>query len=135
MILFGSSAPLLVDINILLQYITLSLLIVGYIKRKPFKTHGQIMLLVLLITIGTTIFIMAPRLATSYSTHGSIILAHTSIGLLSMILGGVFAIRFIVAIRKNTPLQCGTKNWMRLALILWLIPILAGTGLYVTTYL
>lgn len=135
MVLLGSSAPILVDINLILQYITLILLIVGYVKRKPFKTHGYLMLLVLVITVSTTLTIMAPRLLATFSVYGYLIIGHASIGIISMLLGILFSARFILALRNNKPLTCGTKNMMRLALILWIIPIFAGTMLYFTLYI
>jgi len=130
MILFGSSAPLLVDVNLILQYLTLILLIVGYVKRKPFKTHGYLMLVVLLITLGTTLLIMVPRLVLAYGVFGYLIVAHAIVGIIAILLGSLFASRFILAIRNNKPLTCGTKNMMRLALLLWIIPIIAGTWMY-----
>jgi hypothetical protein len=135
MVLFGSSAPLLIDVNLILQYVTLILLIVGYVKRKPFKTHGYIMLLVLLITVGTTIAIMAPRILIALGSYGYPIIVHAALGITSILLGSLFAFRFITAIRNKKPLTCGTKNIMRLALILWIMPILAGTMMYVTLYI
>ena len=135
MVLSGSSAPLLVDVNLILQYITLVLLIIGYVKRKPFKTHGYIMVIVLLITVGATLLIMAPRIWVTFAVYGYLIIFHATLGTLSMILGTVFAIRFIIATRNQQPLVCGSKNWMRLALILWIIPILAGTAMYFTLYM
>jgi hypothetical protein len=134
MVLFGSSAPLLVDINLILQYVTLMLLIVGYIKRKPFKTHGTIMLSVLAITISTTILVMAPRILIALGSYGYPIIAHAVLGIVSIFFGSLFATRFITAIRNQKPLTCGTKNMMRLALILWIIPILSGTMMYITLY-
>jgi uncharacterized membrane protein YozB (DUF420 family) len=135
MVLFGSSAPLLSDINLILQYVTLVLLIVGYVKRKPFKTHGYIMLTVLLITIGTTIAVMAPALFVAAGIYGYPAIAHAALGITAMLLGTLFAFRFITALRNGKPLMCGTKNMMRLALILWIIPILSGTMIYITLYM
>jgi hypothetical protein len=135
MILFGSSAGILVDVNLMLQYVTLVLLIIGYVKRKPFKTHGYIMLSVLIITVVTTLVIMAPRLLITFDSYGFPIVVHAILGTSTIILGALFASRFIIAIRNNRPLTCGTKNMMRLALILWIIPIIAGTMMYITLYL
>jgi uncharacterized membrane protein YozB (DUF420 family) len=135
MILFGSSADILVDCNLIFQYLTLVLLVIGCVKRKPFKTHGTIMLSVLVITIGTTILLMAPRLLITFSSYGTPIIVHAILGTSTIILGTLFAGRFIIAVRNNKPLTCGTKNLMRLALILWIIPIIAGTMMYITLYL
>ncbi len=135
MVLFGSSAPLIVDVNLVLQYISLVLLIVGYVKKKPFKTHGNLMVLLLLITVSTTVTIMAPRLFITLSSYGQMIFAHVILGILAMCLGIIFTFRYIRALQNNTPLICGSKNMMRLALLLWIIPILGGTMAYVTLYL
>ncbi|TFG29496.1 hypothetical protein EU528_09605 [Candidatus Thorarchaeota archaeon] len=135
MVLFGSSAPILVDINLILQYITLVLLVIGYVKRKPFKTHGNIMLSVLLITVATTILLMAPRLLITFDAYGIPIVAHAILGTVTILLGALFATRFILAIKNETPLQCGTKNWMRLALIMWIIPIFLGSMMYFALYM
>ncbi|TFH08505.1 MAG: hypothetical protein E4H14_06300 [Candidatus Thorarchaeota archaeon] len=134
MVLFGSSAPILVDINLILQYVTLFLLVVGYVKRKPFKTHGYIMLSVLLITVGTTIFLMAPRSFITFDAYGVPIVFHASLGIVTILLGALFASRFILAMRNETPLMCGTKNWMRLALVMWIIPVFLGSMMYFALY-
>lgn len=135
MVLLGSSAPIMVDINLILQYVTLVLLVVGYVKRKPFKTHGYIMLTVLLITVATTIFLMIPRLFITFDAYGIPIVFHAILGTVTILLGALFATRFILAIRNETPLQCGTKNWMRLALIMWIIPVFLGSMMYFALYM
>ena len=132
--LFGTSASILVDINLILQYVTLILLIVGYVKKKPFKTHGYIMMTVLLITLGTTLLIMGPRLLDTFSTYGPNIIAHAGLGIASMLLGTLFVSRFIIATRNQQPLACGSRRLMLLALFLWILPILFGTMFYITTY-
>lgn len=135
MVLFGSTAPILVDINLILQYVTLILLVTGYVKRKPFKTHGFLMITVLLITVTSALLLMGPRIWITFGTYGTPIIFHAVLGTVTILLGAVFAIRFIFAMRNQQPLACGTKNWMRLAFILWIFPIFAGTIMYVTLYL
>jgi uncharacterized membrane protein YozB (DUF420 family) len=132
--LFGTAAPVLVDINLILQYVTLVLLVVGYIKRKPFKTHGYMMMAVLIITVGTTILVMAPRLLLTMTSFGILVIGHATVGTIGIVLGAVFASRFIMAIRDQKPLTCGTKRMMRIAFILWLVPILFGTVMYLSLY-
>ena len=133
--LFGTGADVLVDINLILQYVTLILLVVGYVRRRPFKTHGHIMTTVLAITIATTVLVMAPRLLLVYRVYGLGILFHAFGGLATLVLGGLFVYRFISALQNDKPLLCGTKNMMRLALILWFIILLGGTAVYFTLYL
>jgi hypothetical protein len=133
--LFGTSAPILVDINLTLQYLTLILLILGYFKTKPRKTHGYLMMIVFLLTIGTTVSVMAPRILIALANYGYIILAHAGVGIAAMLLGTLFGLNFGMALSNKQPLVCGSKNMMRLAFILWLLPILSGTMAYVSLYL
>lgn len=132
--LFGTSAEFLVDINLILQYITLILLVVGYMKRKTFKNHGYTMMVVLVVTVGTTLLVMAPRLLATFAVYGPLILVHSAIGIMSMLLGAIFSFRFIVAVQNEKPLLCGTKNMMRLAFVLWVGPIISGTLMYFAMY-
>ncbi|MFW9834118.1 MAG: hypothetical protein ACFFEK_09000 [Candidatus Thorarchaeota archaeon] len=133
--LFGTAAPILVDINLILQYLTLVLLIVGYLKTKPRKTHGYLMMVVFLLTIGTTVFVMAPRILFALSNYGYIVLAHAGVGITAMLLGTLFGLNFGMALSNKQPLVCGSKKMMRVAFILWLLPILSGTLTYVGLYL
>jgi uncharacterized membrane protein YozB (DUF420 family) len=131
----GTTAPILIDINLILQYVTLVLLIFGYLKRNMRKTHGYIMLSVLLITVTTTIVAMAPRLLLTVTNFGMAIFGHVAVGIIAMLLGVLFVYRFVTALRNDQPLVCGTRRNMRIALILWLVPLLLGTMMYLTLYL
>ncbi|MFW9849156.1 MAG: hypothetical protein ACFFF4_08445 [Candidatus Thorarchaeota archaeon] len=133
--LFGTTAPILVDINLILQYVTLILLVSGYAKRNHRKIHGYIMMSVFLITLGTTLVIMAPRLLGTIEISGPIIIGHALIGICAMLFGTLFSFRFVTSTRAGKPLQCGTKNLMRLTFILWLFPVIFGTGTYLALYL
>ncbi|MFW9786492.1 MAG: hypothetical protein ACFFE2_01610 [Candidatus Thorarchaeota archaeon] len=131
----GTTAPLLVDVNLILQYLTLILLIVGYVKRKPLKTHGYIMLLVLLIGILTTFAVMAPSLLPTAAIFGVAVFGHAAAGTIAMLLGVLFTYRFVIALRNEQPLSCGKKRNMRIALILWIVLVLFGTMIYLSLYL
>jgi uncharacterized membrane protein YozB (DUF420 family) len=135
MILFSSSAPLLSDINLVFQYITLVLLIAGYVERKPRKKHGYIMLSAFLITVATTIAIMAPAFLIAPSVYGLLTYIHIIIGTLAILFGALFVFRFITQMREKKPLVCGTKNIMRLAIIFWIAQILDGTLMYIMLYM
>lgn len=133
--LFGTTAPIIADLNLILQYVTLILLIFGYLKRKPRKTHAYVMTTMYLITITTTVLIMAPALILYSSFYGPILYLHAGVGIVCILLGTLFVSRFVKATRNKKPLVCGTKNVMRMTFILWLIPILSGTAVYITMYL
>ncbi|MHA2379345.1 MAG: hypothetical protein ACXADS_08705 [Candidatus Thorarchaeota archaeon] len=132
--IFGTAATVAADLNLIVQYVTLILLVFGYTKRRRFKTHGRIMVIVTVLTIATTLLVMAPSLIVNWGTFEPTILAHVAIGILVMLLGLVFTTRFYLATKGGKPLACGTRNIMRLAFILWLFPILGGTMFYINTY-
>ncbi|MBN2230772.1 MAG: hypothetical protein JW779_14380 [Candidatus Thorarchaeota archaeon] len=134
MVLFGSSAELIIDINLIAQYLVLFLLILGFIKRKPFKTHGYLMLVMTIISVGTTLLIMGPSLILNFSTHPPTILVHSIVGLIAILIGALFNFKFFKAMKEKQPLMCGSKNFMRIAFVIWLIPILGGTFFYISTY-
>ena len=133
--LFGTPAPLFIDVNLILQYVTLVLLIVGYFKTKPRKTHGYLMILVFFITVITTILIMAPRLLIAIAGGDIFAVIHGTIGSLAIILGAIFASRFIIATTNQKPLVCGSKRMMRVAFILWILPVFSGSAIYILLYL
>ncbi len=132
--LFGTSADIFTDINLIIQYITLLLIIIGYLKRKPFKNHGFIMMTVTLLAVATSIVFMGPRLVIGWNGYESTIFAHAAVGIISIFLGAFLNFRFMRAMRNNQPLLCGSKNFMRIALLIWLSPIIGGTFFYVSTY-
>jgi hypothetical protein len=132
--IFGNTAPILVDINLILQYVVLILLIVGYVKRKPYKIHGRIMSIVTLLTFATILLIMSPSLVLNFGEYELTIFIHVGVGILATLLGFIFSLRFNKALRSGQPFTCGTRYQMWLTFILWLIPLLGGTFLYLTRY-
>lgn len=132
--IFGNPASIIIDLNLVVQYVTLILLLFGYIKRRSLKVHGRIMSTVTLITLVTILLIMAPSFVRGFGTFEPTIVFHAGLGLLATLLGVTFSFRFNKALRTSQPLSCGTKNMMRLAFVLWILPILGGTYLYITRY-
>ena len=130
----GNSAPLIVDVNLVLQYVVLLLIIIGYIKKKPYKTHGQLMALATIINLITILTIMAPILIQYSSLLPPTIYLHAVVGGLASILSLIFVFRFFIATRAGQPLACGKRWQMFLVLIFWFIPILGGTFFYISTY-
>jgi len=133
--IFGNSASIFVDLNLIAQMATLVLLVVGYTKKRSLKLHGRIMSTVTLITLVTILLVMGPSLVLEFRTYESTILIHAGAGSVATLLGLIFSVRFNRALRSGKPLYCGKKNMMRLAFILWLFPILGGTYLYLTRYI
>lgn len=132
--IFGNSADIIVDINLIIQYVILVLLVIGYIKKKPYRSHGNLMLLTTLLTLATILTIMVPRLVMFYALYPPLIYIHAIIGGITIAIALLFNIRFMTALRGKQPLKCGTKNAMRIALLIWLITLFGGTLIYLETY-
>jgi hypothetical protein len=67
-----------------------------------------------------------------YSTYYC--LPHVAVGIIDILLGLLFSFRFLMALRSSQPLVCGTRGIMRLAFVLWIVPVFFGTFLYMTIY-
>jgi len=132
--IFGNAATVAADLNLIVQYVTLILLVFGYTKRRHRQTHGRIMLTVTLLTIVTTLSVMAPSLILNWRAFDLTMLGHAGVGIVAILLGLLFTTRFYLATRAGKPLACGTRNIMRLTFVIWLIPILGGTMFYISTY-
>jgi uncharacterized membrane protein YozB (DUF420 family) len=132
--LFGNPAPLIVDINLIAQFLILILLVIGRLKKRPLKTHGTLMLAATALTLVTILLIMGPALVFGFGTYSPIILFHVGIGVLASLLGLVFSVRFTIAVRGGKPLRCGTKHMMRITLLIWLVSLIGGTSFYIARY-
>jgi uncharacterized membrane protein YozB (DUF420 family) len=133
--LFGTPADIIIDINLIIQYIVLLLLVVGYLRRRPLKNHGKIMASATLLNLATVFVIMAPALILNFASYPITILTHAMIGIAALLFGLLFTIRFLMTTRKGEPLACGSKNVMRLAILIWLASIIGGTFFYLEHYI
>lgn len=145
MILFGTSSELIFDINLILQLFIFGLLSIGgYIMRmkRVLKNHGYIMVIATLSNLLLTLLVMAPSLiinwdavVTNPTSPGVIItLIHVVLGLIAIVGGTLFSVRFLSAIRRQRPLQCGKRQSMRSVTILWVASLILGIGFYVFYY-
>ncbi len=133
--LFGNSASIIVDVNLIIQWVIFVFLLLGYLKRRELKTHGYLMVVATIINLVTTLLIMAPSLVLNSSTLPITVYPHAVVGILAILLGLLFSFKFLTAWRSNQPLVCGTKRNMRIAFILWIVPVFFGTFLYAMIYI
>jgi len=141
--LFSPEAALIYDINLITQAILVIMLVIGWIKKKPYRTHGIIMGIATIINLITVLTIMAPSLILNIDalipyTGGigqSITIVHSIVGSVVVGLGLLFAGRFMLKLRNNDPLLCGSRRLMYAALILWLYSFGGGIAFYVFYYL
>ncbi|TFF91347.1 hypothetical protein EU545_04400 [Candidatus Thorarchaeota archaeon] len=118
-----------------MQFSIFMLLIVSYIKVRPYKTHGKITTVVTILTLITTLVWMGPSLILNTATLPPTIYLHAIVDSMAFLLGFLFSSRMYKAMKERQPLVCGTKNQMRLLLVLHLVPLLGGIFFYVSTYL
>ncbi|MFX1565850.1 MAG: hypothetical protein ACFFCH_07665, partial [Promethearchaeota archaeon] len=129
MVLFGTSAELIFDINLIIQVILVLLLIVGYLQRRTWKYHGIIMGIATLSMITTVLLIMFPSLFAHWpviilfpTLPSSIVtILHVIFGLMAIAAGLTYTIKFIYFSATSKPLTCGTRTQMRIQFTIWFL--------------
>jgi hypothetical protein len=92
------------------------------------------MIVALVLNLVTTLLIMTPSLVLNFGTLPITVLPHVAVGIIAILLGLLFSFGFLMALRSSQPLVCGTHGVMRLAFVLWIVPVFFGTFLYMTIY-
>jgi uncharacterized membrane protein YozB (DUF420 family) len=143
MVLFGTSASIFADVNLIAQVVLLALLVLGIVKRKPLQIHGRVMMIATVVNIGATLLFMAPSLLLNWGGFATlpfppgpaIVVVHSIVGALAILLGVLWTYRFIVATRESAPLACGKRKMMWLTAGLWLYATGGGIVFYILLYL
>ena len=136
--LFGTSASVFSDLNLILQIVLLVLLLTGFIlgKRKTGSSlilHGRLMTVLVVLNALSILLIMGPSLFANlgaaveevFVVGFPLTLLHHSIGLIAEILGAVLVFKKFGNVRR----------WMRTTFLLWLVALLSGMGFYVVYFL
>jgi uncharacterized membrane protein YozB (DUF420 family) len=131
--LFGTSAPIASDLNLLLQILIFVLLVVGnrFARTKTkssLQKHGRIMTVAVVLNTLSILLLMGPSffggldfvLEESVFTGFPLTLIHHSFGLAAEILGIVFIFRKFGKVRM----------WMRLTSLFWLLSFVLGVFFY-----
>jgi hypothetical protein len=132
--LFGNPAEVIIDVNLIVQWVVFVIILLGYVKRRPLETHGRLMVIATIINLVTALLIMGPSLVLNWALLPITALAHSAVGTLAILLGLLYSYRFLIATRTGGPLACGNRRMMRIAFILWIVPVFFGTFLYVSIY-
>ncbi|MHA2021260.1 MAG: hypothetical protein ACW96N_06065 [Candidatus Thorarchaeota archaeon] len=133
--LFGTPASVIIDVNLIVQWVVFVILLLGYVKRRPLETHGRLMIIATIINLATVLLIMGPSLILNWGLLPVTVLPHSAVGTLAILLGLLFSFRFLAATRAQGPLECGNRRMMLIAFILWIVPVFFGTFLYVSIYI
>jgi hypothetical protein len=142
MVLFGTTAELIFDINFIIQIILIILLIVGVTQKRTWKYHGTIMGVATLTMLSTVLLIMAPSLIAYgavlvlFPTElGSLVtMVHVIFGSLALAVGLYFTLRFLYFATSKKPLYCGTRTQMRIQVAIWFLAFLFGFVFYIYFY-
>ncbi|MHA2142844.1 MAG: hypothetical protein ACXADF_12710 [Candidatus Thorarchaeota archaeon] len=133
--LFGTPASVIIDVNLIIQWVVFVIILLGYVKKKPLETHGRLMVTVTIINLLTVLLIMGPSLILNWGLLPLEVLPHSAVGIIAIILGLLFGFRFLMATRTGEPLACGNRRMMRIAFVLWIVPVFFGTFLYFSIYI
>ena len=142
LVIFGTTAELIFDINLIIQIILIVLLSIGVFQKRNWKYHGTIMAIGTLTILVTVLLIMAPSLIANWAaivlaptSPGVLItLTHVIIGLLALGIGLFFTIRFLYFSTTSKPLICGTRLQMRIQFTIWFLALIFGLAFYVFYY-
>jgi hypothetical protein len=142
MVLFGTTANLIFDINFIIQLVLIVLLIIGYTQKRTWKYHGIIMGIATLTMITTVLLIMGPSLVANWpvlvlfpTSPGSLVtFVHVVFGLIALAAGLTYTIRFLYFSASKKPLRCGTRTQMRIQFTIWILTFIFGLAFYIYYY-
>ena len=142
MVIFGTTAELIFDINLIIQIVLIILLIVGYTQKRNWKYHGIVMGLGTITMIITVLLIMLPSLIANWlvlvsfpTSPGSLVtIVHAVFGSIALAAGLTYTVRFLYYSTRNKPLTCGTRTQMRIQLTIWLLAFVFGLIFYIYYY-
>lgn len=136
--MLGTRASFSSDLNLLLQLIILTLLLISikFAKEKTqisLKRHGRIMIVAVILNTISVFLIMGPSFTTNFgavlderSTIGfPLTLIHHSFGLIAEVLGVILVFKKFGNVRM----------WMRLTMTVWLITFALGFIFYFQYYI
>jgi len=131
----GTPADVIIDVNLIVQWVIFVILLLGYVTRRQLKTHGRLMVVATIVNLLTTLLIMGPSLILNWESLPITVFGHSAVGIIAILLGLLYSFRFLTATRANGPLNCGNRRMMRIAFILWIVPVFFGTFIYVSIYI
>ena len=110
MSIFGTSAAPIYDVNLIVQVILVTMLAVGFVRRRILRQHGTIMATATTLNLVATLLVMAPSLIRNFGAITSepftlgagITISHSIAGSVAMFLGLLFSLRFLRAVKDSS---------------------------------
>ena len=140
--IFNAGAPFLSDLNLILQIVIATFLMVALfaVARRKYAAHGVIMGCCVALNTISIFTIMIPSLlgldglVSRLSTRLSLlVVTHALVGSVVEILGVTLVVAWIVN-RAETDNCFKRKHIMEATIILWILEIVLGIYVYMTLY-
>ena len=140
--IFGTSALLITDINLLIQIVSFMVLLVGVIYKikGKFKIHGFLMGLAVLLHFITFVVVMGPSFSegiefftTSIDIGVQTMWVHAITGSIALILGIILVGLWIVN-SSNIAGCVKRKRIMDITVLMWALSLIFGIVTYLSFY-
>ncbi|MDQ1278849.1 MAG: hypothetical protein QG670_109 [Thermoproteota archaeon] len=142
--ILGTKADLRFDLNLLLQILILTLVLVGslYAKKKKFVTHGKIMTTAIAIHTALILLVMGPSFIIYFNLllqpqqlFGVIVTwVHVILGTLAEVLGFYIVLKWKYNIKSIS--ACAKRRKLMIPVrIFWVTSLILGIAFYIYYYL
>lgn len=140
--LFGTRAVLQTDIDLLLQLVAVTILVVGFLYRKKVRRHGFILGAVAILEVGTFLDFMGPVFfiylqffLTQYKPMYLAFLIHAFTGTAALVLSIGLLASWIPRLSNIAPCyQIRRRRLMDTAIALWITSVAIGVTGYLLAY-
>jgi uncharacterized membrane protein YozB (DUF420 family) len=141
--IFGTNAPLIIDLNLIIQIVSFILLLGAllYKAKGKFKIHGSIMGVAVLLHFIAFLTVMGPSFVLGFNflrteifqTLVQTLWIHAISGALSLVLGFYLVVAWIR--KASNIIPCfGRKRIMDATAVLWAISLAFGIATYIFAY-
>lgn len=134
--LLGTNAPLAADVNLIVQIIALSLLLVGFyfVRKRKLRRHSRLMKTAIIAQFGALIVWMGPSLILNIGAFASLGFGQLVTGLHAV--GGAIALTLAIgAAFHRSLISRRLRHTMRATFIVWGFAAVLGIAFYVYYYL
>ncbi|WP_309493320.1 hypothetical protein [Candidatus Hecatella orcuttiae] len=132
--LFGTKAALIYDVNLLLQFVILIILLAGVfaVKKGHFKGHGYLMTFAVALNGALIFAVMGVSLITNFGALMVGPVVGRIITIIHAVIGGFAWILGLILVFKKFG---NVRLWMRIVFTTWILALLLGIGFYLFYYI
>ena len=136
--LLNTTAPLSSELSMILQLLSLSILLVGFIiaKQKKYKIHGSTMFSASVLNIVSVLVVMVPvalhLVDTSIPGFNLLFRSHILLGVLVIVISGYILVEW--RFQNPGPTCFQRKKWMLGLSLVWMAQVIIGILLFLRLY-